>query len=168
MAPNRFIDYFVVCGLGPELVSIEGQKGYHGTAAKYQPALLDQLPVKDHPDGGLPPQLPMCCLPGGVEFYVAGSSESDWPIPKTYPVVLTGEPVCISSCSPHSLSARSPQPVLFPCFYTSRSLGWWTDGCNIGMFSLFLIWFDLMGVSTVTDLEQMQPQAIRVFLLPVT
>ncbi|GAQ82931.1 Calmodulin-binding protein CRAG [Klebsormidium nitens] len=89
MAPNRFIDYFVVCGLGPELVSIEGQKGYHGTAAKYQPALLDQLPVKDHPDGGLPPQLPMCCLPGGVEFYVAGSSETDWPIPKTYPVVLT-------------------------------------------------------------------------------
>jgi hypothetical protein len=91
MAPNRFIDYFVVCGLGPELVSIESQKGYHGTAAKYQPALLDQLPGKDHLDGGLPPQLPMCCLPGGVEFFVAGSSEAEWPVPKTYPVVLTGE-----------------------------------------------------------------------------
>ena len=55
----RIFEYFVVCGLGPEIRTLDGTKGYHGTEFMYLPSLLDQYPPLNHslyPPP--PPQLP--------------------------------------------------------------------------------------------------------------
>ncbi|KAL2624334.1 hypothetical protein R1flu_008579 [Riccia fluitans] len=88
----RFIEYFVVCGLGPDLQTTENQRGFHGTQnLKYQPALLDQFPSSTDSDiPSPPPQLPLCVLPGGIEFYSSGPNPSDESShPRSYPIVLT-------------------------------------------------------------------------------
>ncbi|GJN18579.1 hypothetical protein PR202_gb05751 [Eleusine coracana subsp. coracana] len=56
---SRIFEYFVVCGLGPEIRTLDGVKGFHGADEMYMPAFLDQYPPSNH---GLypppPPQLP--------------------------------------------------------------------------------------------------------------
>lgn len=59
---GRLLEYFLVCGLGPDLQStdIPPDRGYFGTSVYYAPALLDQFPpsdIADCPDP--PPQLPL-------------------------------------------------------------------------------------------------------------
>ncbi|EOY20984.1 Stomatal cytokinesis defective / SCD1 protein (SCD1) isoform 2 [Theobroma cacao] len=87
----RIFEYFVVCGLGPEIRTLDGTKGYHGTEYMYLPSLLDQYPPPNHslyPPP--PPQLPTCVLPAGVEFYSSGFDSNDpSTYPRSYPIVLT-------------------------------------------------------------------------------
>lgn len=52
----RIFEYFVVCGLGPEIRKLDGDKGYHGTTFLYMPSLLDQYPPLNHYPSP-PPQL---------------------------------------------------------------------------------------------------------------
>ncbi|TYI11413.1 hypothetical protein ES332_A09G206200v1 [Gossypium tomentosum] len=87
----RIFEYFVVCGLGPEIRTLDGTKGYHGTEYLYLPSLLDQYPPLNHtlyPPP--PPQLPTCVLPAGVELFPSGFDSND-PLsyPRSYPIVLT-------------------------------------------------------------------------------
>uniref|UniRef100_A0A1D1XNC3 DENN domain-containing protein 4C n=1 Tax=Anthurium amnicola TaxID=1678845 RepID=A0A1D1XNC3_9ARAE len=88
---SRIFEYFVVCGIGPEIQSLDGAKGYHGTGVGYMPTLLDQFPPTDHslyPPP--PPQLPTCVLPAGIEFYDCGVDFNDVSTyPRSYPIVLT-------------------------------------------------------------------------------
>ncbi|KAG8379360.1 hypothetical protein BUALT_Bualt07G0080500 [Buddleja alternifolia] len=87
----RIFEYFVVCGIGPEIRTLEGNRGYHGSAIFYLPSLLDQYPPSNHslyPPP--PPQLPTCVLPAGVQFYSSGfHSDDPSSSPRTYPIVLT-------------------------------------------------------------------------------
>ncbi|NP_001316951.1 DENN domain and WD repeat-containing protein SCD1 [Gossypium arboreum] len=88
---TRIFEYFVVCGLGPEIRTLDGTKGYHGTEYLYLPSLLDQYPPLNHtlyPPP--PPQLPTCVLPAGVELFPSGFDSND-PLsyPRSYPIVLT-------------------------------------------------------------------------------
>ncbi|KAL5544741.1 hypothetical protein UlMin_008525 [Ulmus minor] len=87
----RIFEYFVVCGIGPEIRTLDGDKGYHGTGVMYLPFLLDQYPSPNHslcPPP--PPQLPTCVLPAGVEFYSSGFDSNDAStFPRSYPIVLT-------------------------------------------------------------------------------
>lgn len=56
---GRIFEYFVVCGLGPEMRTLDGDLGFHGLDTNYLPSLLDQFPPSDHslyPPP--PPQLP--------------------------------------------------------------------------------------------------------------
>lgn len=57
---TRVFEYFVVCGIGPEIRSLDGNKGFQGTGVMYMPAFLDQFPPtsssKFPPPP--PPQLP--------------------------------------------------------------------------------------------------------------
>lgn len=89
MAP--IFEYFVVCGIGPEIRTLDGNKGFHGTGVMYLASLLDQYPPLNHslyPPP--PPQLPTCVLPAGVEFYPSGFDPSDAAtFPRSYPIVLT-------------------------------------------------------------------------------
>ncbi|CAN0909147.1 DENN domain and WD repeat-containing protein SCD1 [Linum grandiflorum] len=86
MAP--IFEYFVVCGLGPEIRTLDGNKGYHGVGVLYLPSLLDQYPPDTHFPP--PPQLPTCVLPAGVEIFSAGFDVNDpSSSPRTYPIVLT-------------------------------------------------------------------------------
>ncbi|XP_073147897.1 DENN domain and WD repeat-containing protein SCD1 isoform X4 [Henckelia pumila] len=83
----RIFEYFVVCGIGPEIRTLDGNKGYHGNGVMYLPSLLDQYPPHNHtlyPPP--PPQLPTCVLPAGVQFYDSNHPSSD---PRSYPIVLT-------------------------------------------------------------------------------
>ncbi|KAM7483016.1 hypothetical protein LguiB_007599 [Lonicera macranthoides] len=84
-------EYFVACGIGPEIRTLDGNKGFHGTGVMYLPSLLDQYPPLNHtlyPPP--PPQLPTCVLPAGVEFYAAGIDSKDASTtPRSYPIVLT-------------------------------------------------------------------------------
>lgn len=41
-------EYFVVCGIGPEIRTLDGQRGYHGTGIMYLASLLDQYPPPNH------------------------------------------------------------------------------------------------------------------------
>ncbi|KAG7944548.1 hypothetical protein I3843_15G107500 [Carya illinoinensis] len=87
----RIFEHFVVCGIGPEIRTLDGDKGFHGTGVTYLPSLLDQYPPPNHslyPPP--PPQLPTCVLPAGVEFYSSGFDAND-PLtsPRSYPIVLT-------------------------------------------------------------------------------
>lgn len=89
MAP--IFEYFVVCGIGPEIRTLDGDKGFHGYGVMYLPSLLDQYPPLNHtlyPPP--PPQLPTCVLPAGVEFYSSGFDSNDAStFPRSYPIVLT-------------------------------------------------------------------------------
>ncbi|GAB4850614.1 Scytalone dehydratase [Ancistrocladus abbreviatus] len=89
MAP--IFEYFIVCGIGPEIRTLDEDKGFHGTSVRYLSSLLDQFPPSNHslcPPP--PPQLPTCVLPAGVEFYQSGFDSSDPSThPRSYPVVLT-------------------------------------------------------------------------------
>lgn len=88
---GRIFEYFVVCGIGPEIRTLDGDKGFQGTGVLYLPSLLDQYPPDDHslyPPP--PPQLPTCVLPAGVEFHASGFDPKDpSTFPRTYPIVLT-------------------------------------------------------------------------------
>ena len=46
MAP--IFEYFVVCGIGPEIRTLDGDKGFHGNGVMYLPSLLDQYPPLNH------------------------------------------------------------------------------------------------------------------------
>ncbi|CAN1255766.1 DENN domain and WD repeat-containing protein SCD1 [Linum perenne] len=87
----QIFEYFVVCGLGPEIRTLDGNKGYHGVGALYLPSLLDQYPPDTHslyPPP--PPQLPTCVLPAGVEIFSTGFDANDpSSLPRSYPIVLT-------------------------------------------------------------------------------
>ncbi|XP_052301877.1 DENN domain and WD repeat-containing protein SCD1 isoform X1 [Populus trichocarpa] len=88
---GRLFEYFVVCGLGPEMRTVDRNKGYHGMRVFYQSSLLDQYPPDNHslyPPP--PPQLPICVLPAGVQFYPSGFDADDSStFPRSYPIVLT-------------------------------------------------------------------------------
>ncbi|KAF8024634.1 hypothetical protein BT93_F1721 [Corymbia citriodora subsp. variegata] len=88
---NRIFEYFVVCGLGPEIRTLEGNKGFHGREILYMPSQLDQFPPSDHsPYPPPPPQLSTCVLPAGVEVYSSGfDSNNPATFPRSYPIVLT-------------------------------------------------------------------------------
>lgn len=88
---SRIFEYFVVCGLGPELRSLDGVKGFQGIHAMYMPSVLDQFPSsKDSDCPPPPPQLSTCVMPAGVAFYSSGFSASDKSShPHSYPIVLT-------------------------------------------------------------------------------
>lgn len=89
---SQLFEYFVVCGIGPEIRTLDGEKGFHGTGVFYLASLLDQYPPPTHtlyPPP--PPQLPICVLPAGVEFYTTGiDSNNPSSFPRAYPIVLTG------------------------------------------------------------------------------
>ncbi|KAI5660173.1 hypothetical protein M9H77_28966 [Catharanthus roseus] len=88
---SRIFEYFVVCGIGPEIRTLDGNKGYEGTGVLYLPSLLDQYPPSDHSlSPPPPPQLPTCVLPAGIEFHASGFDPKDpSTFPRTYPIVLT-------------------------------------------------------------------------------
>lgn len=55
----QIFEYFVVCGIGPEIRTLDGGRGFHGFGIMYLPSLLDQYPPANHtlyPPP--PPQLP--------------------------------------------------------------------------------------------------------------
>ena len=59
---NRFIDYFVVCGLGLDLKLMDGTRGFHGMKVQgervsYMPTVIDRLPVDDHKKFKIPEML---------------------------------------------------------------------------------------------------------------
>nr|XP_028947932.1 DENN domain and WD repeat-containing protein SCD1 [Malus domestica] len=87
----RIFEHFVVCGIGPEIRTLDGAKGFHGFDTYYLPSLLDQYPPPNHslyPPP--PPQLPTCVLPAGVLFYSSGFDSNDaYTFPRSYPIVLT-------------------------------------------------------------------------------
>lgn len=87
----RIFEYFVVCGIGPEIRTLDGGRGFHGTGILYLPSLLDQYPLSDqsaYPPP--PPQLSTCVLPAGVQFYNSGFDSNDpSSYPRSYPIVLT-------------------------------------------------------------------------------
>ncbi|KAF7022612.1 hypothetical protein CFC21_035303 [Triticum aestivum] len=88
---SRIFEYFVVCGLGPEIRALDGLKGFHGAEEMYMPAFIDQFPHSGHalyPPP--PPQLPTCVLPAGVRIYSSGLDANDVSTyPRSYPIVLT-------------------------------------------------------------------------------
>lgn len=88
---SRIFEYFLVCGIGPEIQTLDGVKGFQGTGIMYMPSLLDQFPPSNHslyPPP--PPQLPTCVLPAGVEFHSSGLDPKDvFTFPRSYPIVLT-------------------------------------------------------------------------------
>ncbi|KAJ4959695.1 hypothetical protein NE237_019605 [Protea cynaroides] len=87
----RVFEYFVVCGIGPEIRTLDGNRGFHGTGFMYLSSLLDQFPSSNnslYPPP--PPQLSTCVLPAGVEFYSSGFDPNDVStFPRSYPIVLT-------------------------------------------------------------------------------
>ncbi|XP_075666674.1 DENN domain and WD repeat-containing protein SCD1-like isoform X1 [Castanea sativa] len=87
----QIFEYFVVCGIGLEIRTLDNIKGFYGTEVMYLPSLLDQYPPSNHtlyPPP--PPQLSTVVLPAGVEFYSSGFDSNDpSTFPKTYPIVLT-------------------------------------------------------------------------------
>lgn len=58
MAP--LFEYFVVCGIGPEIRTLDGITGYYGMNYVYESSLIDQYPRFGHSlYAPLPPELPM-------------------------------------------------------------------------------------------------------------
>ncbi|CAI5956302.1 unnamed protein product [Closterium sp. NIES-64] len=95
---TRLIDYFVVCGLGAEVRTMDGQRGFHGVTARdgdpmlYQPQMtpLDFYPPKEHKKFGVPEGLPMVVMPRGLRFYERGPFSGDKSTqPRSYPMVIT-------------------------------------------------------------------------------
>ncbi|MFS8023950.1 putative transcription factor WD40-like family [Helianthus anomalus] len=84
----QLFEYFVVCGIGPEIRTLEGEKGFHGRGVFYLASLLDLYPPPT--ESPPPPQLPTCVLPAGVQFYSQGfDSSNPLSFPRSYPIVLT-------------------------------------------------------------------------------
>ncbi|KAM1026422.1 hypothetical protein ACFX13_040054 [Malus domestica] len=107
----RIFEHFVVCGIGPEIRTLDGAKGFHGFRTYYQTSLLDQYPPPNHtlyPPP--PPQLPTCVLPAGVLFYSSGFDSNDaYTFPRSYPIVLTGTlALCSALCSLLSAFFENP------------------------------------------------------------
>ena len=60
---SQLFEYFVVCGIGPEIRTLDGEKGFHGTGVFYLASLLDQYPTPTHTlSPPPPPQLPTVSL----------------------------------------------------------------------------------------------------------
>ncbi|KAI5083987.1 hypothetical protein GOP47_0000156 [Adiantum capillus-veneris] len=91
MAQARVLEYFVVCGLGPDVKTMDGKSGFQGFDQTYMPSLVDQFPPTISSGvTALPPQLPLCALPAGVEFYSSGPISGDESSqPRSYPIILT-------------------------------------------------------------------------------
>ncbi|CAI5512244.1 unnamed protein product [Closterium sp. Naga37s-1] len=92
---TRFLDYFVVCGLGLDLRLMDGTRGFHGMKShgvriSYMPVLIDRLPAEEHKKFKIPEMLPLAVLPGGLRFYSHGANQ-DEPLsfPRSYPIILT-------------------------------------------------------------------------------
>lgn len=139
----RIFEYFVVCGMGPEIRTLDGNKGFHGSGVMYLPSLLDQYPPPNHslyPPP--PPQLPTCVLPAGVELYSSGFDSNDvLTSPRSYPIVLTEgdgskiyvsciafrDPVCEDIAEAYRIPANSFADKCIclvsrsPCFRVLRS-----------------------------------------------
>lgn len=68
-----------MCGLGPEMRTLDGDLGFHGLETNYLPSLLDQFPPSDHslyPPP--PPQLPTVSYdPNLSESILIGDFELD-------------------------------------------------------------------------------------------
>eukprot|EP00271_Cylindrocystis_brebissonii_P022094 TRINITY_DN830_c0_g9_i1.p1 TRINITY_DN830_c0_g9~~TRINITY_DN830_c0_g9_i1.p1 ORF type:complete len:1306 (+),score=216.55 TRINITY_DN830_c0_g9_i1:618-4535(+) len=91
--PDRFVDYFAVCGLDTELVTSRNERGFQGgRGTRYIPSVLDKYPQEKHRHFELPLHLSMTVLPGGLQFYDRGPSQDDESShPRSYPVILTSE-----------------------------------------------------------------------------
>eukprot|EP00250_Pteridium_aquilinum_P022196 c25321_g4_i1 orf=296-3940(-) len=92
MAPSaRVMEYFVVCGLGPSVKTMQEKPGFQGFDQSYHPFLLDQFPPTSSSGvAAFPPQLPLCVMPAGVEFHSSGPTIGDEASqPRSYPVILT-------------------------------------------------------------------------------
>lgn len=153
----RIFEYFVVCGIGPEFRTLDGNRGYHGTGIMYLPSLLDQYPPPNHtlyPPP--PPQLPTCVLPAGVQFYASGIDSNDpSSFPRSYPIVLTEgdgskiyvtciafrDPVCEDVAEAYQLPANSFADKCI-CFVSrSPSFGVLRDALE----EIFLLCFSASG-----------------------
>lgn len=56
---SRFLDYFMVCGMGVHLKSTRHGKGWHGVSTdgekvRYEPSLVERFPETDHKDFEIP------------------------------------------------------------------------------------------------------------------
>ncbi|KAK2991402.1 hypothetical protein RJ640_010866 [Escallonia rubra] len=94
----RIFEYFVVCGVGPEIRTLDGNKGFHGTGVMYLSSLLDHIPKGKETRTRCPKngkkkkkrESKECVLPAGVEFYASGFDSNDAStFPRSYPIVLT-------------------------------------------------------------------------------
>eukprot|EP00884_Botryococcus_braunii_P008539 jgi/Botrbrau1/17687/Bobra.0166s0111.1 len=87
---ERVIDYIAVCGLDETNKSDNRSTSEDVSYLDLHPCVLDRFPTQDYVERALPLQLPMCCMPFGVELRtrvqsVAKNREGI----RTYPVVLT-------------------------------------------------------------------------------
>ncbi|KAH6804963.1 stomatal cytokinesis defective / SCD1 protein [Perilla frutescens var. frutescens] len=155
----RIFEYFVVCGIGPEIRTLDGNRGYHGTGIMYLSSLIDQLPPPNHtlyPPP--PPQLATCVLPAGVQFYASGFDSNDpSSFPRSYPIVLTEgdgskiyvtciafrDPVCEDIAEAYRLPANSFADKCI-CFVSrAPSFGVLRDALE----EIFLLCFSASGSS---------------------
>ncbi|KAH6801776.1 stomatal cytokinesis defective / SCD1 protein [Perilla frutescens var. frutescens] len=155
----RIFEYFVVCGIGPEIRTLDGNRGYHGTDIMYLSSLIDQLPPPNHtlyPPP--PPQLATCVLPAGVQFYASGFDSNDpSSFPRSYPIVLTEgdgskiyvtciafrDPVCEDIAEAYRLPANSFADKCI-CFVSrAPSFGVLRDALE----EIFLLCFSASGSS---------------------
>lgn len=68
-------EYFVVCGLGPEIRTLDGNKGFHGTGVFYLASLLDQYPPSNHSlYAPPPPQLSTVSSTIKLLFFISPSN----------------------------------------------------------------------------------------------
>ncbi|GER51170.1 stomatal cytokinesis-defective 1 [Striga asiatica] len=157
MAP--IFEYFVVCGIGPEIRTLDGNRGYHGAGIMYLPSLLDQYPPPNHslyPPP--PPQLPTCVLPAGVQFYSSGFDSADpLSFPRSYPIVLTEgdgskiyvsciafrDPVCEDIAEAYRIAANSFADKCICLVSRAPSFGILRDALE----EIFLLCFSQSGSS---------------------
>ncbi|KAK1421272.1 hypothetical protein QVD17_23469 [Tagetes erecta] len=140
---KQLLEYFVVCGIGPEIRTVDGEKGFHGTQVFYLASLLDLYPPLTSTNTPPPPQLPTCVLPAGVEFYSTGlDSSNPLSFPRSYPIVLTEgdgskiyvsciafrDPVCEDIAEAYHIPANSFADKCIclvsraPCFHILREV----------------------------------------------
>mmetsp|Transcript_2036 Transcript_2036/g.7282 ORF Transcript_2036/g.7282 Transcript_2036/m.7282 type:complete len:214 (-) Transcript_2036:999-1640(-) len=88
--PRGFAEAFVVCGLSTEIVAISGESGFSGVSTRYKADFLETV-VAFGSSFQCPPQLPVCCLPSGVDIASEESlQDASERHVKNYPIVLTG------------------------------------------------------------------------------